>query len=254
MPRFVSRQAASRVLDALLNTVFPTRCVLCEEPVTTWESGAICGNCESRLVPPAPPCCSRCGLSAQGIRDLCGGCRTGETRYDFGRAALALDSNVRRLIHEFKYNDRVSLARPLGRALERSFVAEGFSATVAIPMPLHGRRERDRGYNQAELLASRLGVAVERRLLRRVRNTESQTGLSRYQRRMNVRGAFECRRRIRGAILLVDDVLTTGATIGEAAKALRRSGAGRVEVLTLTRVPYRDDWTSGTPAPVSIVQ
>ncbi len=254
MPRPASREVAFRVLDALLNTFFPAQCVLCEGAVTHWASGAICERCESALENPVPPFCCRCGLSAPGIRDLCGGCRTGETRYDFGRSALTLDSGVRRLVHELKYNDRVSLARPLGRALNRTFSAHEFSATVAIPMPLHRRRERDRGYNQAELLASHLGIPVERRLLRRVRATESQTGLSRYQRKMNVRGAFECRHPVRGTVLLIDDVLTTGATIEEAARALRRSGAGRVEVLTLTRVPYLDDWTTETRAPDSIVQ
>jgi ComF family protein len=146
------------------------------------------------------------------------------------------------------------VARPLGRALRRAFEAGGFIATRAVPIPLHRRRERDRGYNQATLLASRLGLSLDINLLRRARPTPSQTGLSRYQRRINVRGAFECRGPVRGNFLIVDDVLTTGATIGEAARALRRAGATRVEVLTVTRVPYREDWVTGTASPDSIVQ
>lgn len=250
----VSRQLADRALNAFLNTVFPAPCVLCEKPIAGWESGAVCEPCESRLEAPSPPFCSRCGLPAPSIRDFCGECRAGRTRFDFARSALVLDPSTRRLIHEFKYNDRVSLARPLGRALRRTFIAEGFRAEVAIPVPLDGRRERERGYNQAELLALRLGIPVDQTILRRVRPTESQTGLTRRQRRINVRGAFRAVGPVRGTFVLVDDILTTGATLGEAARALRQQGAGPVEVLTLARAVYRDDRATGTDSGDSIVQ
>ena len=134
------------------------------------------------------------------------------------------------------YNDRVSLARPLGRALRACLDREPFTARVVVPVPIHRSRQRKRGYNQAALLAVKLGLPVDFSILKRVQNSESQTGLTRIQRLRNVRGAFKSRRRIHGSVLIVDDVQTTGATINEVARVLRLSGASRVEALTVARV------------------
>lgn len=152
------------------------------------------------------------------------------------RFALSLDEGLREAIHHFKYGGRVSLARPLGRRLAVTFRESPLRAEIAVPVPLHRKRERGRGYNQSLLLAERLGLTVRADLVRRIRPTDSQTGLTRLQRAVNVRKAFECPRPVAGAVLIVDDVMTTGATLNEVARALRKAGASRVEALTLTRV------------------
>ena len=105
-----------------------------------------------------------------------------------------------------------------------------------VPVPLHRSRARIRGYNQAELIVSRLGRPVASNLLCRRKNTPSQTGLSRSQRKLNLAGAFEVRRSLSGAVIVVDDVYTTGSTMNEITKTLKRAGAERVEVLTVARV------------------
>ena len=139
-------------------------------------------------------------------------------------------------IYQYRvYNDRVSLARPLGRALQACLDREPFTADVVVPVPLHRTRERKRGFNQTALLGAKLNRRLQLNLVRRRRNTDSQTGLTRSQRARNVQAAFECRRPIEGTVLLVDDVQTTGATINEVARVLRRSGASRIEVVTLAR-------------------
>ncbi len=195
--------------------------------------------------------CPRCGYQAPAIDGLCGRCRTGDTRYDFGRAALVFDESLRLAIHHFKYNDRVSLARPLGAALRACLEDEDFDAELIVPVPLHRSRERERGYNQAELLAATLGRPVDRSLLGRRRPTATQTGLTRHQRSLNVRGAFEVRRKVSGSVLIVDDVETTGSTINEVARVLQRGGASRIEVLTLARVA---DATSLQPEPTELLE
>src|SRR5439155_27029370 len=138
--------------------------------------------------------------------------------------------------HHLKYSDRVSLAKPLGDILKDCWRREGFTGDLVIPVPLHRSRERIRGFNQAELIASRLGLPVAPRLLHRRKNTPSQTGLTRNERKRNLAGAFEARGVVKGTLIVVDDVYTTGSTMNEIARTLKRAGAERVEVLTVARV------------------
>ena len=211
-------------------------CVVCRESARDWRLGPLCSNCEGQFKPLEGPFCVRCGFPVAAPEIQCGACIAGRTQFDLGRSALAFDAGLREVIHHFKYNDRVSLARPLGRALLMCLERERFAAECVVPVPLHRTRERGRGYNQAALLAARLDRRLEPNVVRRRKNTESQTGLTRGQRLGNVRGAFECRRRISGSVLVVDDVQTTGATLNEIARVLKRAGASRVEVVTVARV------------------
>ncbi len=224
------------LIDTFLNLVFPVDCVLCGKPAKEREFGALCRLCAEGFLVAERPFCDQCGYRAPAIEGLCGRCRSGETKFDFGRAALVLDDALRLAIHHFKYNDRVSLARPLTHALQTCLEHEAFTADLIVPVPLHPKRERARGYNQAALLASGLGRQVTRNLVRRRKNTVSQTGLTRPERRLNMRGAFDVRRPLCGSVLIVDDIRTTGSTINELAKVLKRSGASRVEVLTLVGI------------------
>jgi ComF family protein len=193
--------------------------------------------------------CERCGdvlISTQvPERWQCGRCRRGLTQYDFCRSYGIYDGLLRQVIHRFKYGHRVRLGKRLNLLLHFAWEQwpEFQEADLILPVPLHRRRQWERGFNQSEMLARLLAQDVrklfQRGLLIRVRNTPSQTGLSRRQRRLNVEGAFEVRKPARvknKACLLVDDVLTTGATLNETATVLKRWGARKILVLTLARV------------------
>jgi ComF family protein len=200
-----------------------------------------------------PPFCTKCGEPAPAIEGLCGPCRTGEHLFDFARSALLFTHTLREIIHHLKYADRVSLAKPLGAHLKACLEREPFTGETVIPVPLYRGRQRDRGFNQAELIASKLGLPMNARLLRRRKNTASQTGLSRNERKRNLAGAFEMRGDVTGSIIVVDDVYTTGSTMNEISRVLKRAGAERVEVLTVARVPaYRAEETEASAAPARV--
>jgi ComF family protein len=208
------------------------------------------------LIPLDPPFCVKCGEPAPAIEGLCRLCITGEHVFDFARSALLFTRTLREIIHHLKYSDRVSLAKPLGDILKECLERESFAGDLILPVPLHRSRERTRGFNQAELIAARLGRPVDSRLLRRRKNTPSQTGLTRNERKRNLTGAFEVRGEVSGTVIVIDDVYTTGSTMNEIARTLKRAGAGRVEVLTVARVAsdvYRTEETD-TASGVSITQ
>jgi ComF family protein len=178
----------------------------------------------------------KCGEPAPAIEGLCGLCIKGEHAFDLARSALLFTRTLREILHHLKYSDRVSLAKPLGDILKECLEREPFTGNLLIPVPLHPSRERERGFNQAELIATRLGRPVATHLLRRRKNTPSQTGLTRNQRKRNLAAAFETRGEVKGTVIVVDDVYTTGSTMNEIARTLKRAGAERVEVLTVARV------------------
>jgi ComF family protein len=244
------------MIDSILNLLFPVSCVVCASSVLERKYGAACPDCWSNLIPVPLPICPQCGDPAPAIEGLCGLCRTGQHAFELARSALLFTDTLREIIHHLKYSDRVSLAKPLGDLLKQCLQREPFTGGLIVPVPLHRTRARIRGYNQAELIASRLGRPLVCDLLRRRKNTPSQTGLSRNQRKLNLAGAFEVRRAISGAVIVVDDVYTTGSTMNEIAKTFKRAGADRVEVLTVARVAssaYRTDETE-TSVRESIVQ
>jgi competence protein ComFC len=191
-------------------------------------------------------------LDAEG---RCALCRSGLRSFDAAYCYGAYEGVLRELIHLYKYGRVRTLAGPLGEFLGAG-LARDESWDVITAVPLHWRRRWLRGFNQSELLARELarrsGVPFAR-LLKRVRSTASQAGLSNHRRRRNVASAFACRRlALRGdklrnkRVLLIDDVLTTGSTAAACAAVLKKGGAGRVGVLTLARVDRR--WDVGSPA------
>src|SRR5215467_11642427 len=181
------------MLDAILNLLFPLSCVLCESRILERRWGAACPDCWAKLEFLKPPFCLQCGQPAVAIEGCCGACRLGEHYFDFARSVLLFNGALREILHHLKYSDHVSLAKPLGTILRDYVQSEEFLANVVIPVPLHRKRERERGFNQAELLARFLDRNVDTKLLRRRKNTPSQTGLSRAQRASNLAGAFEVR-------------------------------------------------------------
>src|SRR5207237_342661 len=145
----------------------------------------------------------RCGVPEVAIEGPCGRCRTGENLFDFARSAVFFNDSAREIIHHLKYADRVSLAGPMARILRDLRLNAGFSGRIVIPVPLHRRRERERGFNQAQLIAKGLGLPVADRILRRRKNTPTQTSLSRAERARNLSAAFELRETIEGQEVIV---------------------------------------------------
>jgi ComF family protein len=176
----------------------------------------------------------RCGLCRRGVRGF-------DAAYSFG----FYQDELRKLIQLFKYGRVQSLAAPLGKLLARALPLEQ-SFDVIVPMPLHWRKRWQRGFNQAELLAAEISRRMNTpfvNALRRIRYTESQAGLTSAKRRENVSGAFQASRKrvsLDGKrVLLIDDVMTTGATAASCARALKRAGARQVTLLTLARADRR---------------
>lgn len=171
-------------------------------------------------------------------------CRHGLNGFDSACSFGAYDSELKTLIHLFKYGKVQTLAKPLGKLLS-SALPRGQRSDVIVPMPLHWRRRWSRGFNQSDLLARELGRRTGlpvRGVLRRVRNTSAQAGLTNAKRRVNVLGAFRVNPRCSVAglrVLLIDDVMTTGATAGACAAALKKAGASHVTLLTLARTDRR---------------
>ena len=241
------RSIGKRVLHGALDLVLPPRCLGCGTGVEA--PGRLCPACWRALTFLGPPQCRLCGYPlphALPEAPLCGACAADPPAYDRARAALRYDDGSRRLILAFKHSDRTDTAPAFGRWLVRAGAELLADADLVTPVPLHRWRLLKRGYNQAAILAHALargtGASLVPDLVQRVRATASQQGLGGRARLENITaGAFRAhpwhRRRIEGAgVLLVDDVLTTGATVEACARVLRRAGAARVDVLTLTRV------------------
>ena len=229
------RQALAPAWQRLLDLLFPPRCVGCGAP-GTW----FCPQCRASVTLIRPPLCQRCGRPLSEGR-LCPQCRRAPPALEAIRSVAFFEAPLRQAIHHFKYRRRTELADPLGEMMAAYWPRLRWPVDLLIPVPLHERRRRQRGYNQAALLAHRLGRAVgcpvtEGALIRR-RETAPQVSLNALERRRNVAGAFTWRASpLRGAsILLVDDVCTTGATLEACAAALRQAGAGSVRALTLAR-------------------
>ena len=236
-----------RLSDELLLFLYPPTCAGCGELVSPAEPLEFCPRCRDSLELVRSPACPTCGLplSPEAPEPYqCGACLGGLYRFDRARAAGPYRGLLREVIHRFKYQGHISLARPLAQLLlpparELCTLSE---LHVVVPVPLHRRRLRDRGFNQAALLARRLGASlnlpVGYTVLRRRRWTEPQIGLSLSQRAENVRGAFAVSESavVRGrGVLLVDDVFTTGETVDQCVRELKRAGAREVAVLTVAR-------------------
>ena len=238
---------------AALDLVFPALCPVCEAVLGAGRRDPLCGRCWDEIDRLPSPACDVCGAPAPvrvdaerprapSVRRPCGPCTTNPPDYDYARSAAVYEGALREALHAFKYSGKRALARPLGDlAIEqcRAFLPGDIDALV--PVPLAYERERGRGFNQAALLADRLARPLELpvipRWLGRVRATRPQSDLSAAERQANVRGAFRASRRVAGRhVLVVDDVLTTGATLGACARALRDAGARRIGVLTVARV------------------
>jgi ComF family protein len=239
------RWRLTAALDALLSVILAPACAACDQPLERPTQGPVCEGCWRSILPLTPPLCGRCGDPLPAWRavsvplEVCPRCRRTPRFVDRGRAIGAYDGALRAIVHALKYEGRRSLARPLGALMRQRGADLLDGAACAIPVPLHPSRRRHRGFNQAVDLARHVGVPVVA-ALRRVRATPTQTGLPSAQRHRNVRDAFALTRAGAGlsgaAVVLIDDVSTTGATLEACARVLKESGVSEVRALTAARV------------------
>ena len=234
-------------LDAALNLVYPPVCQICGEERATAAQGCVGPHCRAGVRFVTAPFCARCGLPFDGAMShpfQCANCQEVKLYFRSARSAVVADGMMLDVIHRYKYNRSLwfepFLAELLISRAVPALAAEAWH--FIVPVPLFPVKEREREFNQAERLAARLGraakIPVNTSLLRRVKPTVTQTTLSREERAGNVRGAFAfCGRQKlhRDKIVLVDDVMTTGATTNACARALRRAGAGEICVWTAAR-------------------
>jgi ComF family protein len=225
---------------------FPERCPFCRNLLRTQgeEIPGLCPVCEKDIQWMMPPYCPRCGRAFPkgATSNLCSDCLKQKLFFDWGRAAVIYQGIFAEAIQRFKYQGDIHLADPLGWFWNKVNL-EALSFEAIIPVPLHPARLRERGFNQALLLGKILGKIHNKKVLakalRRTRNTIPQVQLDHSERERNVRGAFAVRHQheiMDKCLLLVDDVFTTGATVNECARILKKSGAKQIFVLTLARV------------------
>ncbi len=232
---------------ALGDFFFPPKCLLCGGSLGENPDDRPCPHCLVGIKFFSHPRCPRCGLGfgeTPGEDHLCSGCLTEERYFSKARALGPYEGLIVEAISRFKYLGSSRLAKPLGTLLaeykDADFPFSEFALILSVP--LHPQRLRQRGFNQSLLLARRISrrhsIPLDFTALQRTRDTQPQTQLSGSERRKNIRGAFEVRRPeviAEKHILLIDDVLTTGATVQECSRVLLKAGAKQVDVLTLAR-------------------
>ena len=233
--------AASRLFGYVLDFALPPRCGGCGTIVD--EVDSFCADCWKKLEFLGPGGCSRCGMPLRATdADLCAACLAKPPRLDRIRSAVAYDDISRSIAMRLKYGRKVALARTMSRYM-RPLLGEVPEGALFVPVPLHRTRLWRRGFNQSAIVARELarhtGLPVDVEALARVRATPPLKGMTMRQRRRTVAGAFRARpgAELRGrTVVLIDDVLTTGSTANACARALKRAGAARVELLSWARV------------------
>jgi ComF family protein len=238
-----------KALQAILAFLYPRQCLSCRTTIAAEH--AFCGECQPFIQPVSHPFCSWCGapfVTLAGPDHLCGRCLADPPAFRRARAWACYRSEgtvphpLNVAIQHFKYQREVSVGKSLAALATAHLADVEHDYDVIVPVPLHPQRLRSRGFNQALIVSQAIGHAqdkpVDAFVLERTRPTPPQTQLSRSQRRANVRGAFDVAhaKRLAGKrVLLVDDVYTSGATVMECARALRRGSAKTVDVFTLAR-------------------
>lgn len=246
------KSAVKAATASLFSLLFPSDCRICQGPLISISILPVCEPCLAQIVPLEGILCQVCGeklfssYTDSGDGALCGMCRRAQPHFRRAVAYGAYEGALRDVVHLFKYDGVRPAGKLLGKLLDR--VASSMAlpdSVIVVPVPLWSGKRHARGFNQAEAIArsflsfqSSSSIQLDTSVLVRTRETASQTGLTRHQRRANVRGAFAVVKpeKVKGrSILVVDDVMTTGTTAGECARVLRRVGAKEVFVATVAR-------------------
>ena len=232
-------------LEAAVSLLYPPVCTICGENVRGGEY--LCNRCEAKVVRIVAPFCQKCSEPFQGSitsEFTCANCAHRTIYFEAAVSAYRGRGIVREIIHEFKYGRQIHLRHLVARWLQAALDDErirGSRFDIIAPVPLHATRLRERGFNQASLLAASLSAKTSipsKRVLERIRYATTQTALDRSERMENLHNAFRLRKNanVRGLrVLLIDDVLTTGSTLSECARILKRAGALSVYAATAAR-------------------
>jgi ComF family protein len=235
----------SELFQAAVSLLYPATCTVCGKQVRGGEY--LCDGCEAKVIRIVPPFCETCSEPFEGSINTafsCANCAHRTIYFDAAVAAYRGRGIVRDVIHEFKYNRQIHLRHLVAHWLRAALDDERLRSRrfdVVVPVPLHPARQRERGFNQASLLAELLSAHTSipcGPLLKRIRYTTTQTALDRSERMENLHNAFRLRKNVdvRGlCVLLIDDVLTTGSTLSECARILKRAGARSVHAATAAR-------------------
>jgi len=242
-----ARSALQRGAKLVELALFPSFCKICGTLLDAPGEHILCRVCLRKIVPETDPACICCGrfFDGAGGPHACSACLDRKPPFDRHLSCARYRGELKDALLLFKYRRFRSLGKVLGRFVVESLAEEAVlweGAEIVVPVPLHRQRRRERGFDQARVLAREIGrlqrLPVAVGVLSKVRNTAPQTSLERDARRTNVRGAYEAARpdRIRGrVVLLVDDVYTTGSTIRECASVLKRAGAKEVRAVTVAQ-------------------
>jgi competence protein ComFC len=232
-------------LEAAVSLLYPPVCTICARSVRAGEY--LCNQCDAKAIRIVAPFCQKCSEPFEGSitsEFTCANCAHRTIYFDAAVSAYRGRGIVREIIHEFKYGRQIHLRHLVARWLQAALDDErirGSRFDIIIPVPLHATRQRERGFNQASLLAASLSAQTSipsKPVLERVRYTTTQTALDRSERMENLHNAFRLRKNanVRGLrVLLIDDVLTTGSTLSECARVLKRAGALSVHAATAAR-------------------
>src|SRR5437667_1814472 len=233
------------LLEAAVSLLYPPVCTLCGGKTRACDY--LCERCEAKATPIVAPFCQQCSEPFEGAIATafsCANCAHRTIYFDAAVSAYRGRGIVREIIHEFKYGRQIHVRRLVARWLHAALDDErlrGSRFDIIVPVPLHATRLRERGFNQASLLAALLSAQTSissKPVLERIRYTTTQTALDRFERMENLHTAFRLRKNadVRGLrVLLIDDVLTTGSTLSECARVLKRAGATSVHAATAAR-------------------
>lgn len=242
-----SLSVISRLLQPVKITVFPSFCQICGNLLEDPEEKVVCQKCLSRVIIHRGQVCEVCGrFFYHGVKipSICLDCGQNPPPFSKHRSLGPYQGRLKELIILLKYKGGEPLSRPLAGLAFNNFKDNGFFQDIdyILPVPLHKMREKERGYNQAELLGRELGKLIQKPVLKHIliksRNTPAQVSLEAREREINLKGAFSVRKKdkIKGAtVLLIDDVYTTGSTLRECALVLQQAGVKEIKALTLAR-------------------
>lgn len=235
-----------KYISKLISIIFPSKCIACSSIVSAGSK--ICSICWGKLEFISSPSCAKCDYPFEfdiGHDALCGSCLNEAPLFDKAISVLRYTALSKVMVHRLKYSDKLHIAKHFASLLFKKIHKDVHKFDFIIPVPMHRKKMRSRFYNQAALMVTHLSgysaiVPLHNGLLK-TKHHKSQTGLSRGIRKENVKNTFGINKKyislIKGKnILLVDDVYTTGATVNECSKVLRRSGCGSITVITLARV------------------
>ena len=241
------------LVTKLVSVLFPSRCLLCQQAVVFSENKAAVEICEScyQALPVNLNACRRCALPlADEIEGdvLCGRCISKLPEFDYAYSLFRYEENIIKLVQQLKFSEKITCARSIGEMLlaacQSDKILQREKPDCLLPVPLHGSRLKQRGFNQSieisRPLVKGLSIKLEYDAVVRQRSTVAQTGLSAKQRRKNIKGAFSLIKTMPYKhVLIIDDVVTTGSTVNELARLLKKKGVARVGVLSIARAPVK---------------